>query len=1447
MHHTPLRRAGLTVALALGLGLLYTPSQALEWPAQPLTAMVSAKPMTMLIAGRDHKFFYEAYNDASDLDGDGQLDLYFKPGITYYGLFDSGLCYSYNSAASMFQPASQADSLGRCTVGGSSGEWSGNWLNYVSTSRIDALRKVLYGGYRDVDTNSQTVLRRAYIPQDAHSWGKEFHSSHNYRISDYTDLDEPPNASTRHFFGSLTANRSQSCATLDNCSNLQPLLRIRSNVGNNKRIWEWASKERPVLQNDLSSGAFPSGTGNQRDLVIRVEVCTAAFHNECRLYPNNQYKPIGILHEYGENGAMLFGLITGSYDQHFSGGRLRKVVSSFSDEVNATTGQFASTASIVNTFNNLRIRGFNQSSSSSEYWKSGPYIDSSKDPTEGQLVDWGNPIAEMMYEAVRYFSGKKAPTTAFNTGTTMDTAVGLSRVTWDDPYDRTNSKAKAPFCARPNLLTISDISPSYDSDQLPGSSFPLRGTTNSYFSGDITGLNVTALGGTITAVESNITGRQFFIAQSGSVDDRSPTPKEVSSLGNIRGLSPEEPTKDGSFYAASIAYYAKTRNLRPEFGAGREVYADTYAVALSSPLPRIVAKLPNGKEISLVPFAKTVGGNGVSNAKGAYQPTNQIVDFYVESIVNSSANDFDATVNGGRYSARFQINFEDVEQGGDHDMDAIAEYRVEANANNTLSVTVTPRYQAGSAQQVMGYVISGTDRDGPYLVAQDESSSRYYFLNAPDPSKKSGMCDVASNRPANCDRLPQIGETPNTFVFNPGTTGGAAFLNNPLWYAAKYGGFVDRDKSKTPNLSVEWDADNDGVPDTYFLVQNPLTLKDTLRKTFNSIIDKSGSAGNISSNSTDLREDTRAFQAKFNAQNWAGELEAKGITSKGVNETASWRASDHLLNDVGRRIFYTSPNALVGSAEFTGDILTANGDLALFKNDANLVNYLRGNRSRELQNGGSLRDRGATVLGDIAHSSPVYAKDTDTLYVGANDGMLHAFNAQNGQEVFAYIPSSVMPKPASCSGSACAGIRALSELGYNESHRYFVDGEIAVTSRSQTTGRNLLVAALGRGGRGLFALNVTNPNTFDGSNVLWETSLSDPEMDDMGHVLGRPVVARMKVDGSDVWVVIVGNGYNSANARAALYIINLETGALIRRIATSAGGDNGLAAPGVFDSDNDGYIDHVYAGDMMGNVWKFDLSSSSPSLWGVAYAGQPLYVAKDAAGNAQPITAQLRLVRNFVNADANFGKLFVHFGTGSYFRTGDNVTPPAGAASQSWYGLIDDGAPITTGRNELVPRTMSLSVTFAGRNVRTFSSASANDMVGKRGFYIDLPQPERIITASNTLRAVEPALVASIIRPQFDECVPGGTGVVAAINPFTGAALTRPFFDVNDNGSFLDDTVNGAYIGAVDLGIGMPGEAILVGNQLVVGGSTGTMGSIRVNLGLTPVRGRLTWREVVRD
>lgn len=231
--------AALVAVLAIIVGAALTAPSDLNISQQPLFVRSSLPPLNMLVMGRDHKLYYEAYNDASDLDNDENetIDVGYKPAtITYYGYYNSNVCYqsSGSGASQRFEPISYT-STKRC-----SGLWSGDFLNYVTTSRMDALRKVLYGGYREVDTDGQTILRASFTPQDAHSWGKEYQSQarDGYNISDYTPLSAP--ASGRYHLFAVT--------TLSD--NGIPQLRVLK--GAPFRIWNWVSIERPVAGSECT-------------------------------------------------------------------------------------------------------------------------------------------------------------------------------------------------------------------------------------------------------------------------------------------------------------------------------------------------------------------------------------------------------------------------------------------------------------------------------------------------------------------------------------------------------------------------------------------------------------------------------------------------------------------------------------------------------------------------------------------------------------------------------------------------------------------------------------------------------------------------------------------------------------------------------------------------------------------------------------------------------------------------------------------------------------------------------------------------------------------------------------------------------------------------------------------------------------------------------------------
>ena len=1611
---------GLVVLATLIIGQASTAPGALNIAQAPLFARASLPPLNMLVMGKDHKIYYEAYNDASDLDGDGGLEVGYQGWATkvvngatvfkidYFGYFNSYACYSWDG--SKFNPVGAAPNK-TCT-----GQWSGDFLNYLTTSRMDALRRVLYGGWRQVDSATETVLQGAFFPQDAHSWGKEYRSvaRDGYDIANYAPLTQPT-GQNYHLFAVTTVT-----------DNSAPLFRVLKNAP--YRVWNWLSIEGPVAGNKCftsgnvrvncvsgpaahpghpasraafdtfettwaqpaysygasalttincnstacnpnnasqdnylavitgvirpattgfyqfrtdgdeafdfqlrtaggvvlaqagcyGSGGFRTcsngektasiqltantdyavkfrqedaaggdgyrltfkpcnnansscsgpgsfspvltGSGDVRftsasiatyniaptiggstrdDYAVRVSVCPdteALRDNTCKAYPNGNFKPTGILHDYGESERMYFGLITGSQQNNLEGGKLRRNVGNFKDELEANTGRFRTDVNgIARSIDRLRMIGGaynsgtnNLNADSNWNWgnSNGNCAGTGDEITNGNCRMWGNPIAEMMYESLRYFAGAGVATTRFSAGGSAngvaeETAMGMTDGAWSDPYKSTAEGGLGfPVCARPYQTVISDINPSYDGN-LPNNAFGAVATTNDT-PASISAFHAADEGAAIWNHEFG-GPRSVFIGEVGGVTDGAPTAKTASSFGNIRGLSPEEPTKGGTYYAASVARFGRVNDINAAPNAQK---LSTYSIALASPLPRIEFPV-GGRTVTLMPFAKTVSG---TFGGGARKPTNTIVDFYVEQIVNLPGQASNAAVNGGRPYAVFRINYEDVEQGNDHDMDAIVRYEVMTNADSTLSVNLTSEYAAGSANQNMGYVISGTTRDGVYLEVRDTDSpanQSLYILNTP-PGAWAGDC-IAGNNTAPCNQY--LGFTAQR-TFSPAASGAvsATQLKDPLWYAAKYGGFNESAGGNGLPDTSEWDADNNGVPDNYFLVTNPLNLRSQLTKAFDSIQQQNGNSGTISL--AGARVDTGSFAVlpSYNSlaggKDWIGDLTAYRITSTGALGASVWSASTQLaLTPVPDRKIFTatsnvnSANRGTAVVEFAADNLGANPSemfgslgytLAQVINvfggtttPAQMVEYLRGGRDREggVKNTAQFRKR-TSIMGDIINSAPVIAtkranygwayatglpvaqrtsyttyvasKSTrvEHSFVGANDGMLHAFD-NVGDEAFAYIPNGVLNK-----------MGLLADPDYT--HQYYVDGNLTLADvRIGSSWQTVLAGATGAGGRSVFALNVSDAGSFGAADVLWEVNSTTDA--DMGYVMGKPLIVPTD---SGRWVAIFGNGYNSQSYDPVLFVVDVATGEVIKKIAPVDGTteSNGLGSVSAIDTDNDGLVDTVYGGDLQGNVWKFDIGGAMPADWGVALGGTPLFVAVDAGGTPQPITGAFEVA---VGPGTGY---MLYFGTGRYFVSGDN-NASLGQQVQSLYGIWDNGTALTSGRSTLVGQ----QITGTGGATPELRSVSRNAVsyLSNRGWYLDLKvgtndTGERFIA---TPRLQSGKIFFPTYQPGFaSDCAPGGSNWLYALDPLSGAAalgkITQP--DVGDGNTGGVSTGDGA-------------------------------------------------------
>ena len=594
----------------------------------------------------------------------------------------------------------------------------------------------------------------------------------------------------------------------------------------------------------------------------------------------------------------------------------------------------------------------------------------------------------------------------------------------------------------------------------------------------------------------------------------------------------------------------------------------------------------------------------------------------------------------------------------------------------------------------------------------------------------------------------------------------------------------------------------------FFSADNPTALSAAFREALVAITSDAGSSAALSTNSTSIQPGTTVvYQAKF-SRGWTGSLLALPVAANGAVGSQIWDASQVIPAWGSRKIFTwdgSQGRRFDGCGSLNGAQRTALDTDMFGVNDgqcAQRLNWLRGDASGEQRNvGGQFRNRPDTVMGDVINSDPAYVKDINygysslpagtpgqatyglyraanllrepMVYVGANDGMLHGFIASSGVEDFAYVPYGVYPNLSKLTAPTYA-------------HKFFVDGGITVNDAYiGGSWKTILVAGLNAGGNTVYAIDVTRPGSTDDKDVLWEFSEAN-----MGQSYSQPQIGILE---NGNWVAVFGNGYNSATGGAYLYVVDLKTGALVQKIQASdiAGNeDNGLSTPLLYDSDGDKLIDTVYAGDLLGNMWKFDVSGALGS-WNAAFAGAPLFTARSATNTVQPITAQPKAVAH------PLGGSIVMFGTGRYLTYAD----VSDTSLQTFYGIRDDGVnPIlTTDRSQLQVQTIDLQTVAFGRDVRSFTGNSP-DWITRVGWYVDLrdgvlPVGERVIS---TPIVKEDRVIFVTAVPSSDPCTPGGTSWLMELNFMTGGTFDEAVLDLNNDGVFDDlDNVNGQVVGGV--------------------------------------------------
>jgi type IV pilus assembly protein PilY1 len=926
------------------------PNKAL-YQSTPFTTTYRMIPHVLLVLSKHINMFQQAYPGVVDMDGDGRVDTGFNPAVEYVGIFDSRSCYAYNGSVfiKIYQNFATGDPVGYFSRKGPTLEddseetiwsqrpvglpgyvvsprsktgicrepgqsvsetFSGNWLNYITSSRMDAVRRILYGGSRTTDTAAATFLSGSYVPQDSTVWGSEVRSDDTWAkisplsayhdIRKYTPYPKPANGKA-HFF-----SRGSDLSKSDRFPAMRVILDTDSSEFNAGSIvsspttivhyWDWTVWHRP-LSNDKQ---FVNETVRKRVKVyqVRVVACSKGNIGEgegCLRYPgftaseeDDVYKPGGLLQKYGgAANAMYFGLLTGGYNYNIrnNGGKLRNHVgpvygskptvdTAYTPSVDEQYGNFLE-GGLISNIEKLHIAGRNREA----------------DPESAagfmyfNVYSWGNPLGEMTYEAVRYLAGALSPTPAFSNQADVDDVSGSTISQLTEFGSETGAwNARKPgidigSCFKPVLLIISDVNTDYDGDSV-GTDLErpaLSGTLGGGLTTDDLPVKFAWVKylDTITKLEGlDQTGKVKYTFSTGETDKCSS--KDLSTgLAGVKGICPIGPSFMGTYSSAAAAYFAHIHDFNISTETNKQAQGvDVYAMSMSAAYPELVLRALDAsgnaiKKVSILPV----------NISGTVNGGNRYLGF-----LNYFMLDWETDRRGTTFHAKIMVNFSDYSMGDDWEGDALVTYTVDMLTDNSTPVSLRETtevvYNSGdptvttgktyyrfknptTADSVadfieiepnmvkallistefgpvgtgvglaMGYTVSGTQRDGTYLEIT---------LNTPPAHANLTPigCPWVGALYYNCGtRVTNQKTHTRIFAFEDSSADLAA-LPDPLWLAAKYGGFKDRNRNSIPDPG-EWEG-QDGQPANYFQAKNIAELAPMLEAAFQGIA-KSVSTG----------------------------------------------------------------------------------------------------------------------------------------------------------------------------------------------------------------------------------------------------------------------------------------------------------------------------------------------------------------------------------------------------------------------------------------------------------------------------------------------------------------------------------------------------------------------------------------------------------------------------
>jgi type IV pilus assembly protein PilY1 len=705
--------------------------------------------------------------------------------------------------------------------------------------------------------------------------------------------------------------------------------------------------------------------------------------------------------------------------------------------------------------------------------------------------------------------------------------------------------------------------------------------------------------------------------------------------------------------------------------------------------------------------------------------------------------------------------------------------------SNTTSIT-PPSWDSGKSAANWG---SGA----PYQTTTDgtlaDLALRYYTNRLRAGSLAAGKVPPSGSTAPNADKNPDLHI--NTYAITLGVRGtlwpntASPFDIAPAWTTP-----VADDPSM---IDDQWHATINGRG-LMFLATTPDETTAGIRAVLTDILSQTGAQGGIAVSTVNLpRGDNKAYFGTYNPAGWAGDLTANAIdpATGSVNTTATWSAAAKLAaRDWTTRVIATSngSSGMAFTAANVGPLVNPGG---IYGSDAAVIDYLRGSRSGE---GTAFRSR-TSLMGAVINSEPVVSREDGVVYVASGEGMLHAFDTSAGsagQELWAFVPSRVLP-----------ALGESVERGYAFGTK--LDGSPVIGKVG--TSKRLLVAGMGVAGRGYYALDVSSPRGLSeaglASKLKWEFPAAGDSSTQakVGQTLGRPVIVKTETDG---YVVLLTSGYNStADGKGRLWMLNADTGAVIKEFVVAAGtlaNEAGLAHVTAFGESN-ATVRYVYGGDLLGNVWRFDLKLKDDPAKLATLLGP--------AGDAQPVTAAPELLMHE-------GQRIVYLGTGRLL----DITDFGSAKVQSIYAIAD-GPTLTNARATLVQQTYD-------RATDSLSSNAVN-WATQRGWFVDLPAGEQINT-----------------RPTIAY---GGLAFVSNINGGADCSASSYLYVVGalDGKKFPGTTFVGTLVSATSNSSGV--TALLTTGQKIVGAGQDADGKPwerQITSGSPILPGKNAWIEIRR-